>query len=374
MSANLMKGKVLPIGVDLGTASVKMAQMRALPTGRYSLVASGFAEVPPAARRQPAERGRFFVGAIRRLFSDHPFKGKQCILSLPAEATFVQHIKVAQMPTDELIASLQWELQGKLPYDPSRAIVRHVVAGEVFEAEEVKQEVIVMAANRDVVDLHLQLIRRTKLDCVGINVEPCAIVECFARLFRRSEDVDRATMFIDIGSASTQVVICHGSQLAFAKNLFIGSAQFDQAVAAGLNIPLDEAHRRRGVLAQGENIDGAQQILQLLTGPMNDMAKELTSCLRYYESVFSNRAVERVVFLGGQAYDKRLCQMLAQRLSMPAQIGDPLASIPREPGAEAGIGTVGEGGLPDWSVAVGLSLGAMVQEGANTRRKEAARV
>jgi hypothetical protein len=63
------------------------------------------------------------------------------------------------------------------------------------------------------------------------------------------------------------------------------------------------------------------------------------------------------VFLGGQAYDKRLCQTLAKRLAMPAQIGDPLAGIYREPGSEYDAGALSEGSQPEWAVAVGLSLG-----------------
>lgn len=371
MSANLMKGKALPIGIDLGTASLKMAQMKVLPTGSFSLLAAGLADVPPGARKDPSMRAAFVSHAIKDLLSVHPFRGRQCVLSLPAETTFVQHIKLAKMPPDQLAASLQWELQGKLPYDPSRAIIRHVVAGEIYDDDEVKQEVIVLAANRDVVNSHIGLTRRAKLDCVGINVEPCAIVECFARLFRRTEDANRATLFIDIGSGSTQVVISHATHLAFAKNLFVGSSRFDQAVADGMQVSLDEAHHMRKLTAGGGEVEGGEKILRLLAKPTDALAQELTRCLRYYESVFPNRPVERVVFLGGQAYNKHLCQALAQRLSIPAQIGDPLANIQREAGADLQSDADDGEGLPDWAVAVGLSLGMAVENEPVMRREEA---
>jgi Tfp pilus assembly PilM family ATPase len=206
---------------------------------------------------------------------------------------------------------------------------------------------------------------------VGINVEPCAIVECFARLFRRSEDVTRATLFVDIGAASTQVVICHGPRLAFAKNLFVGGARLDQAVADGLRVPLDEAQRLRYRMTLGREQEKADEVQALLAGPAAALAEELTSCLRYYESVFANRPVERAVFLGGQAYDKRLCQALAKRLAVPAQIGDPLAGIQREPGSDHEDGAAAEGSQPEWAVAVGLSLGGAGGKSPLARQEEA---
>lgn len=359
MQMKFIKGRHFPIGVDLGSSMLKLAQLR-MNDGEIELVAAGFATVPETARKNPVERARFLTEGIKDVMRNHPFKGRQCVLSLPAETTFVQHIKMAKMPDEQLQQALQWELQGKLPYDPSRAIIRHVVAGEIFADDEVRQEIIVLAASRDVVQAHIDLCRRAKLDVTGINVEPCAIVECFARLFRRADDANHATLFIDIGSASTQVVICHGSRLAFAKNLFMGAVQFDQAVADGMRMPLTEARQLRTDLqADGSAATGdVDAVYRFLAAPVAALAAEVTNCLRYHESVFVNRPVERVVFLGGQAHDKRLCQALAQELSLPAQIGDPLARIKRSAGAGMDIGLDRRTIQPDWAVAVGLSLGA----------------
>ncbi|MCK4602323.1 MAG: hypothetical protein KAU28_07640, partial [Phycisphaerae bacterium] len=67
---------------------------------------------------------------------------------------------------------------------------------------------------------------------------------------------------------------------------------------------------------------------------------------------------ERAIFVGGQALDKRLCQSIAKRLNLPAQIGDPLLRIKRIDGAGLEFGLDRREPQPHWSVAVGLSLGA----------------
>jgi Tfp pilus assembly PilM family ATPase len=100
----------------------------------------------------------------------------------------------------------------------------------------------------------------------------------------------------------------------------------------------------------------AEQVYGPLREPLDLMAEELTKCLRYYRSAFPNRNIERAVFVGGQANDKRLCQMLAERLNLPAQIGDPLVHV--GPSGGNSLGSQPNMPLPALAVAVGLSIGA----------------
>ncbi len=358
MNARLNRSGYLPIGIDVGSHWLKLAQLRRSPDGELTMTAKASVELGPADHDDPATRARLVAEATRQAMRNASFRGRSYMLSLPASLTFVQHLKMARLGGDQLAKALQWELAGKLPYAPSLAEIRHIVAGETHANNELKQEVIAVAARRDVIIAYVDALTRLKLECEGVNVEPCAIVECFARLFRRAEDAERATLFIDIGAASTQVVVSHGPTLAFAKNIAIGGDQFDQAIASALSLPADEAQRQR-LLRGSDQLDAeaSEAIGRAMTGPLGTLAQELTNCLRYYDSVFANRPLERTVFLGGQAYDTVLCQALAQRLSLPAQIGNPLKQIQLDNGVTV------DGSCPEWAVCVGLGLGAAAGAG-----------
>jgi Tfp pilus assembly PilM family ATPase len=183
-------------------------------------------------------------------------------------------------------------------------------------------------------------------------------VECFARLFRRPTDAHRTVLYVDMGTTSTQVVLAHAQKIVFAKNLTFGGHQLDEAVAGGLNVETSQAAQIRRQLTEAGQVppEAEAELYHLLDGPLERLSQELTQCMRYYDSVFRNHAVERVIFIGGQAYDKRFCQAVAQRLNLPAQIGDPLLRVNRA----AGAGLEGNRPRPDWAVAVGLSLGANI--------------
>ncbi len=358
MALKIVRGKTLPIGVDLGSSSVKLAQLR-LVEGEVELVAAGLAEMAPASRESFSRRLACQCHAIREVLKSSPFRGRHAVLAIPAEDSFVRHVRIPKVPPQETDRAVAFELQGKLPYPVDSAVIRSVVVGDAHGEGEPKQEVIVVAVSRRTLEGYLGMARRAKLDVVGVNVEPCAIVECFARLFRRASDVTRAILYLDLGAFSTQVVLSHGPRIVFARNLATGGRPFDQAIADSLELTLDQARAIRQDLLDGDMTgEQEQNLYRLLDGPTNALADEINKCLRYYESIFKNAGVERVIFLGGQAGDKRLCQALAQRLNLPAQVGDPLVRVRRGPGLEGPVAINQREPQPRWTVAVGLSLGA----------------
>lgn len=351
--------KALPIGLDLGYSSLKMAQLRVAEQDTLELSAAGAAEVPFAKRADLKSRISFFGSAISHVLKTNAFKSRQCILSVPACHTFLHHVKTPRLSDQELTKILPMELQGKMPFPSDDAMIRHIVAGDIYGDGEGKQEVIIAAVSNQILEQYLDMAYGAGLDVVGVNVECCAVAECFARLFRREEDGDQTVMFIDMGASSTQVILTNGNRMVFARNISYGEQQIDKAVADGMAIPLELAHTLRWDLQKSQaNPAAVEELYRYVDGQVETLANEVTQCLRYYESVF-RKSVERTVFVGGQAYDKRLCQQLAQRLNLPAQIGDPLARVKR---SEADALT---GGLdlrqpqPHWAVAVGLSLGAI---------------
>lgn len=364
MSLNMVKGNALPIGVDLGSGSLKMAQLRLtddlelLGAASAPLAGPDCEPAAGAAKTGFQDQIRTAGPLMKQVIKAAGFKTRQCILSMPASASFVQHVKIPKLPAEEVPKALQWELQGKLPFPVEDAVVRHVIAGDVFGDGEPKQEVIIVAAHRDDIDSYLKAARGAGLEPIGISIEACAVVDCFARLFRRASDSARTILYIDIGAATTQIVLSHGNQLVFARNLESGGHQLDQAVADGLKISPQQARALRSASEQTQDSAAQDELYHLLDRPLGALGDELTQCLRYYESVFRNQSVERAIFVGGQAYDKRLCQMLAQRLNLPAQVGDPLVRIRRIEGAGMAIGLDRREPQPDWAVAVGLSIGA----------------
>jgi cell division ATPase FtsA len=116
--------------------------------------------------------------------------------------------------------------------------------------------------------------------------------------------------------------------------------------------------------------DLAQQgriIEQSIREPLNRMVDELNLCRRYHEATFPNRPVNRLIFVGGEARQRSLCAHVAQEMGLAAQVGDPMVRMGRisEIGIESGIDR--RQPQPNWSVAIGLSIGPGTTAAAETK-------
>ncbi|HEX2971443.1 MAG TPA: pilus assembly protein PilM [Tepidisphaeraceae bacterium] len=381
-----LKPKHNPIAVDIGTDSIKMLQLEP-QADQMRLIDAAVTEIPESARSTPQARDDFAAEAIRTMLHQGAFKGRQIVTCLPAANMAVQHLRVTKMTDDELRKALPFEAQGKLPFDATRAVLRHLIVGEVYQDQEAKIEVILMAASRDSVERHLNLLAKCKLEVVGIHVEPSALIECFAHLFRRKGDENISTMFVDMGAGSTHVVIAHGTHMVFAKHVSIGGDTFNKKIAETIKGSFTAARELRikalaqaqsqrlpaGVVAINNDANGnalgatnghaaalvdpetLTKIVAALEEPMDILVSELELCVRYYESIHPGKQIDRVIFVGGESRHVSLCQKIAQRLGLPATLGDPMARLLKDSRCQSKVEM--RVPQPGWAIAVGLGLG-----------------
>ena len=86
----------------------------------------------------------------------------------------------------------------------------------------------------------MEIAQRAKLDVVGMHCEPLAIAKAFAHLFR-GEESERTTCFIDLGAATTKVVITHGPEMVFTKTIHAAGDHLTRHRAVAENITFTEA-------------------------------------------------------------------------------------------------------------------------------------
>ncbi|HUO10609.1 MAG TPA: pilus assembly protein PilM [Phycisphaerae bacterium] len=392
MVLSWFSSRVNPIAVDIGTDTIKLLQVEPGKDGQNRLVAATCEVIPDEVRAKPVERDNFCGEAIRKMVNDG-FRGRQVVTCLPSNQMAVQHLRMGKMNAEELVKALPFEAAGKLPFDAGRAVLRHTIAGEVYQNQEAKQEVIVMAAPRDVVDRHLNVLSKAKLEVVGIHVEPTALIECFGHLFKRKGDENISTLFIDMGAGSTHVVIAHGKSMVFAKHIHIGGDLFNRRVAETTGRDMAKARELRiqvthrlvqaprlpaGVVAiggdsqthplgkqngtvypQGASEEQMNDVKAALAEPLAQLVTDLQMCLRYYESIFPGRSVDRAIFIGGESRHVANCQAIAQRLGVPATLGDPLARLVKDEVAKTTVDL--RQPQPGWAIAAGLGIGLVPQ-------------
>ena len=336
-----------PIGVDIGSRSVKLLQFsadrsRVWEAARWDLAADKNAD--------PGQRDDQVVEALRQAREGRNFRGREAVLCLGAGELVAQNIRVPQISGAELAKVVCAEAAGRIPFAAHEAEIRFLDAADVRQGELTRHEVILLACHRPVIQRLLGVAERAGLRAAAIDVEPNALLRCYSRQFRRDDDRQQALMLVNVGAGTTSVIIARGADPMFVKYIDVGGRQMDEAVARELKMrPGDAAALRRhngDRRADQRDPDIARSVAEAVRPVLERLGNELSLCIRYYSVTFRGQPLSRLVLGGGES-SQALVDWLAQRLDVPCELGNPLRSYetPALPGR-----------LGQWDVAAGLAL------------------
>jgi len=321
----LFKNRAYSIGVDIGDDGLKLVQLGDNGKG-VSLIAGSSENLPKGVKPGSGKWQRWAIETIRQLTSNGDFQGKEVIAAMPSRELFIDHIKMPKTDDSKLEEAVFSRIKQKLPFEP----VRENTMMQYIPMEN--DNVLVMAAERKIIDRHLAIYEKAGLAIKSIGVWPVALANCYTRFFgRRKSDLEAIVILVCIEANCTNVVICRHKNLLFARSISIGLSQL-----------------------------GNKKLL-------NRFVLELTTCRRHFASMYPKAQIERLIFLPGQTVDKEVCVTIAKQLEIPAQVGDCLAAVeitdPRRLGRDS-EDDKGSLGTPidrrncqiNWAIAFGLSL------------------
>jgi len=336
-----------PIGVDIGSRSVKLLQFDA---AQSRVIAAARWDLPRENGAGPADRDGQIVEALARAREGRPFKGRGAVFCLGAGSLFVQNLRVTQASGAELDNVVRFEAAGRLPFASEEAEIRFLEAADVRQGDSLRREVILLACHRPAIERLVSIAERAQLTPLAIDVEPAALLRCYGKQFRRDDDHQRHVMFVNVGASNTTVLIARGADAMFVKYLDAGGKQLDEAVARHLKMPLADAaalRRHNGDRrADQRDPEVTRSIAEASRPVLDHLLRELSLCLRYFSVTFRAQPPSQVVFSGGEAHAS-LSQWVQSRLDVPCELGDPLRVYERSlPGGRIG----------QWDVAAGLAL------------------
>ena len=348
------KHKIQPIGLDIGGRSVKMVQV-AIDEDRVRVLAARKAPVDPTQAEEDSAREKNVVDAVRQLLADGAFRGKSVVSALPIDKLRITSLRLPEAEVPQADKLLRREAVERFGLDPRNDIINYVLAGSVRQGDDLKNEYILFAAEGDTIRSHIRILETAGLTPVGIDAPPCALFRVFERTMRRQEDREKTVIFIDVGHRFTTVVFGRGGELCFVKQIPIGIGRFNEEVASALGITVPDAELLRFKLQLDEPVDASMRrhVVDALNVTAEQLAAEVSLCLRYYTVTFRGKRVERTVVAGGGAYEQVLLDVLRRHLSVDVEVAEPLRGFELH---QDRIDKDHESQSADLALAVGLTL------------------
>ena len=213
------KNKRGPIGVALSAHEVHLAQC--LPDGGFIFASQALAEgTDPASPAYHTESSRAIASALRR----GRFVGKDVVSALPMQSLQYKTLRMPPMPEEDLVQAVAWEAAERFQFTDEQ-VLQHYAAGQVKQGSELREEIILLAAERATVYDHASAIKRSGL-------MPVAIDATGAALGRLLGTPGQSNLIIYLHDTTAEIVGTRGEDVIFDKPITLTRSDDELDVTA----------------------------------------------------------------------------------------------------------------------------------------------
>ncbi len=278
--------------------------------------------------------------ALASLLSDNRIPAGPVALAVPAREAIVRLIRLpADLPAEELRrVVLEQEAELYIPYPRDQADVDF----QALENIEVgpdgveRNEVLLVAIPKEVVDNYLEVLQSASLRAQCVELTSFSVIRTIRDQLSQVGPQE-ATLLTSVGYESSEITILMNGIPQFSRTVNIGTVHMQQVLSQALNLPSTRTGELllslklpvvspTETLAMGEQ-PGSNPGVTAVSRVLNDLADELRRSMDFYINQERSSPVVKVILGGAGAGMNQVDGFLAQRLSMPVELVDPLSSL-----------------------------------------------
>lgn len=341
------------IGLDLGSTSVKVTQLKKTRSG-YQLVSFGVEPIPPDTIVDGAILNHTsVVDAVRALFARLKIKQKEVALAVSGNAVIIKKIFVPNMTPAELEEQVPWEAEQHIPFNRNDVEIDYQVLGG--KNAQGQMELLLVAAKKEVVADYAAVAKEAKLEPKIVDIAAFAAQNAFQSAYGK---LDQTVALINVGASLSTLNILTNGQSAFTRDVAAGGNAFTDDIKRNLGVSHEEAESLKVAFTDG---DASQDVGRILNGTANSIAGEFQKSLDFFLAGHPETMIAKIYLAGGSARVPPLLLAIESRARVPVEIVDPFRSVQIMP-------TVDERLLKSSGAQAVVSLGLAMRETEEKRR------
>ena len=348
LSSMFIKPAQSVLGIDIGTSSIKVVQLRR-EHGRVVLETYGAIALGPYAGveigRATALPGEKITEALKDVIREANVTTNDAAISIPYASSLISLVKLQASLENQLAQVMPIEARKYIPVPINEVLLDWfvVTGGKAAAAADGKIEVLLVAIHNDTIAKFRSMAAEAKLNVAFFEIEVFSSV-------RASLDHGLAPVaVVDMGAATTKFYVVERGLIRESHIINHGSQDLTLAASRALGITVAQAEERKrkfGLTAAPEN--SIKQSLELSLAPI---ASEIARTAAQWERVH-NQALSALVLTGGGATLKGLKEFMQGKVQNELRMADPFGKTQAPAFLEAILKEAG----PEFSVAVGLAL------------------
>ena len=364
------------IGVDIGSSTIKVAQFREDKTG-LSLVNFGVVPTPEGAiLDSKIAKADVISEALGSLLSLHSFVGRRVSASVSGQLVTVKQITIDEIPRQPLGDIVKWEIEKHISYPIDEAVMDYqVLSRSQTEDGGVKANCLVAVAPLEIVNALVDVLRRTQLEAVFIEVEPFAELRLVDYVSYKRPDLDAKTVvLVNIGSNITSINVADQSMIRLTRMLPFGGARISQSIASGLGIGTERADELKQEVvnvhpdAGLETGSEAERATSTALPVIDELVLEIRRSLNYYTTRFESDRPLHLILSGGTANLRGIAEYIELSTGFTVEMNRLLLDVAKYDPSMFTESYLNEM-APMFSVATGLSLREFEEKAARKRAR-----
>ncbi len=342
------------IGLDIGSTAVRAVEL----AGGDPPTVVRAAQVPlPAGAVENGEvrEPEVVTQALRELWERGGFKNRRVWMGVGNQRVVVREIALPFLPEKELKASLGFQVQEFIPMPVDEAVLDYDPLGEFEQDGRQMLRMLLVAAQRVMVDQLVNAAIGAKLEPVGLDLVPFALVRAIGTSdagMDLEETGDEAV--IDIGAHVTNIVVHARGIPRFVRILPSGGRDITNAIARGFEVEDEVAEQlKRGEAVEMEDAPSADDVRQIAMQRAQNFVDEVRSSLEFYTAQAQGGRIARVLVTGGGSKLGGFMELLRQRIPVQVEQGRVFEHVNSQLSLSAEAVAEAE---PVLTVAVGLAI------------------
>ena len=322
------------IGIDIGTTSVKAAQM-SHQDGQWALLKIAHVHIQPDGNdSKPA-----ILQALKNSLAGMDLDGSRIVCVVNCPQTCVRTMTAPPMPSQELTEAIRWEARNYVSFPLEDAVWDYAITGETIEKGVKKLNITVAASPRETIVRLLSFFPE-----LGIKVSRIIpISAAFESVIQQMKSVFSETLaVIECGASITELNIYRNASLAFSRKLSAAGKNITESLMTTLvsdrgklqlNFQQAEEIKQKYGMIESETDQwieekiSASQILSLIRPKLEQLAGDIESSLDFYREESRGGTVSRILLFGGGSSLKGLAPFLSRQLGIKVEVGHPLEWI-----------------------------------------------
>lgn len=323
-----LTGEKIIIGVDIGTTSIKIAELAGKkgekPTLKNYGTLEGYGYMDRTNNAIQTSNlkmmDRDVVRLLDLLMKQLKIETKDAVASLPSFSVFTTLLDIPDMPKDETAQAVEYQAQAYVPVPISEVVLDFTPVNKYEDDRGVKrQQIFLVSVPKDVVAKYQNIFKAAGLNLKALEIEGLS----FARIATSGDPT--MTLLIDIGGRSSTIGVASSGFIRYNTQVDYAGGSLTQAVATGLNINVrraEELKKQRGLVGTG----GEYELSTLMSPYLDAIISEGKRVKYSYEKDYKAR-IERIIIGGGGANLKGIEEYVSREFQLPVIKSDLLQRV-----------------------------------------------